>query len=177
MCWKYVKSEFWPKFWPLWPSIVTLTLIKVIFLHEVFIPLCTSVILPNINFLRIIITKPWAFRSLFSDCQISHDLWPLTSISAMLHPPKPTNRAQIPIWQVFYIISDQTISDPLDFLIFAFWPCGSPTIPHDHHTSPSTDIHFWYLSHLPDDCHTSCQVMHLLKPFYLSPWPSHLTTN
>ena len=28
--------------------------------------------------------------------------------------------------------------------------------------------HCKYLSHLPDDCYTSCQVMHLLKPFYFS---------
>ena len=100
--------------------------------HEVFMPLCTSVILPNINFLRIILTKPWAFRSFFSDCQISHDLWPLTSISAMLHPPKPTNGAQIPIREVFLHKNQWSNllypSDPLDFLILAFWPCGSPTI-------------------------------------------------
>ena len=78
----------------------------------------TSVILPKDNFLRIIMT----FTSFFSDCQISHDLWPLTSISAMLHPPKPTNGAQILIRQVFlHKNQSSNLLYPSDPVLSKFW--------------------------------------------------------
>ena len=55
--------------------------------------------------------------------------WPLTSIS--LQPPKPTNGAQILTREVFLHKNQSSNllypSEPLDFLILAFWPCGSPT--------------------------------------------------
>ena len=63
-------------------------------------------------------------------------------------------------------------------------------IPHNQHTSLSTNTPLLYLSHLSDDCHTSCQLSHLpispnhspititpLQPINFSPWPLHLPSN